>query len=263
MSENTLRDVLGKFVTGVTVVTAGGPSGPVGITANSFTSVSLDPALVLFCLHRSSRVRETFDTSRSFAVNILAGHQEALSRRFSSPVQRRTEGVEFTRGATGAPILAQALAYLDCELHRQIDAGDHVIVLGEVKAWHIQSTAAPLAFYGGRYRELDATGASYRPDHGLIAPIAVPAGDRVPDEVSGIATAAEYDSYFRLRRGQLDLAAWTRTCLSVSQELVYDLAGTSLTDEDKCDILFGLVTAQNLTLSRWLAAITESEDPSE
>lgn len=152
---HALREVLGKFVTGVTVITAAGPDGPVGITANSFTSVSLDPALVLFCVHEASRVRATFGASSSFAVNILAAHQESVSRRFAGPADLRTEGVEFRRGSSGVPLLTDALAYLDCDLHQQISAGDHVIVIGRVRDVEVQcSGMRPLTFYGGRYASL-------------------------------------------------------------------------------------------------------------
>src|SRR5947207_10192254 len=157
MSEaHLLRDVLGRFVTGVTVVTASGTEGPVGITANSFTSVSLDPALVLFCIHQASRVRATFAVARFFAINILRADQESLSRRFSGPADKRVGGIAFRRGVTGAPLLDDALAYLECSVHRQIDAGDHVIVIGQVCDFKVQETGVqPLAFYRGRYASLN------------------------------------------------------------------------------------------------------------
>ncbi|MFJ6675693.1 flavin reductase family protein [Actinosynnema sp. NPDC091369] len=156
MSEHrSLREALGRFVTGVTVVTAASEQGPVGLTVNSFTSVSLDPALVLFCLRRDSRVGDVFESAASFAVNILGEHQESVSKRFSGPVEERTEGVALDFGVTGAPLLADALAYLDCDLHRRIDAGDHVIIIGWVRDFEIRrAEARPLAFYGGRYAVL-------------------------------------------------------------------------------------------------------------
>jgi 3-hydroxy-9,10-secoandrosta-1,3,5(10)-triene-9,17-dione monooxygenase reductase component len=150
-----LRKVLGKFVTGVVVVTASGPEGPVGITANSFTSVSLDPPLVLFCLHASSRMRRSLVLDGSFAVNILSRHHESLSRHFSGPVDRRADGIDFRRGVTGSPLLAEALAYLECDLCRLIEAGDHIIVIGKVQDCSARSSGdLPLAFYGGRYVDL-------------------------------------------------------------------------------------------------------------
>ncbi|WP_019548494.1 flavin reductase family protein [Streptomyces sulphureus] len=150
-----LRDVLGRFVTGVVAVTAAGPDGPVGLTANSFTSVSLNPPLVLFCVHRSSRVRQAFAQAGAFGVNILDESQEAVSRQFSRPAEERAGGLTFHRGQTGAPLLTDALAYLDCELEEQIEAGDHIIVLGRVRDHEVQwEGRRPLAFFSGRYTRL-------------------------------------------------------------------------------------------------------------
>jgi 3-hydroxy-9,10-secoandrosta-1,3,5(10)-triene-9,17-dione monooxygenase reductase component len=301
---HSLRDVLGRFVTGVTVVTASGPGGPVGITANSFTSVSLDPALVLFCVHRDSRVRAILKTSRSFAVNILTRHQESLSRQFSRSSDRRGEDTDFRFSETGTPLLADALAYLDCEVYRHLDAGDHVIVIGRVREYEIQSAAeGPLAFYGGRYTNLEPAGtrapspgdsgdsgdaggeepgystlgadvdddytehdytdrddtAHDHTDYDLIRPITVPHDHRIPGEVTGVATSREYEDYFRVLRESIDLSEWTRTCLAVNQALVADLGDTDLGEDDKYDILAGLVTVHEVTLSHWLAASSHRE----
>lgn len=95
------------------------------------------------------------------------------------------------------------------------------------------------------------------PDHGLIAPISVPDGNRIPDELTGIATPAEYDRYFRLSRHSMDLADWTRTCLTVHRELVADLDHSALGENDKQAILVGLVTVQDITLSRWLGVASD------
>jgi flavin reductase (DIM6/NTAB) family NADH-FMN oxidoreductase RutF len=150
-----LREVLGRFVTGVVVVTSSDPDGPVGITANSFTSVSLDPPLVLFCVHVSSRARKSFESSRSFAVNILSQRHESLSRHFAGRADRRPGDVDFRCGVTGSPVLADALAYLECDVHRLVEAGDHTIVIGKVREYSVQSPDdRPLAFYGGRYVDL-------------------------------------------------------------------------------------------------------------
>lgn len=151
----SLREVLGKFVTGVTVITAFGHEGAVGVTVNSFTSVSLDPALVLFCLKRTSGVRPDFGVARSFAVNILSEHQESVSRRFSRSADKHIEGIAFRSGRTGAPLLSDVLAYLDCDLEQQLDVGDHVIVIGRVRDFKVQTVGVrPLTFYSGRYPSL-------------------------------------------------------------------------------------------------------------
>lgn len=156
MSENAaLRKVLGRFVTGVTVVTAVGASGPVGVTVNSFTAVSLDPALILFCLKASSDICSDFDTVSSFAVNILSERQEEISRRFARSARRWIEGIACKSVSTGAPVLTEALAYLDCDLEDRIEVGDHVIMLGRVRDFGAQrSELRPLTFYAGRYPSL-------------------------------------------------------------------------------------------------------------
>jgi hypothetical protein len=94
-----------------------------------------------------------------------------------------------------------------------------------------------------------------KPDYGLVGPISIPEGQRVPDTVYGIATSAEYDRYFRLERRCMDLAEWTRSCLIVNGELTKDLDQSTISDRDKRDILVGIVTMQNVTLSHWLTAI--------
>lgn len=153
-----LRTALGTFATGVTVVTTCGATPPYGMTANAFSAVSLDPPLVLVCVKSESQGSESIRRNGVFVVNILTAEQEPLSRYFSS--SDRTRGVDaFSRiphrtVATGAPVLNDTMAYLDCCLHGTYPAGDHVIVIGEVRALGIDATAPPLLFHGGQYRRL-------------------------------------------------------------------------------------------------------------
>jgi flavin reductase (DIM6/NTAB) family NADH-FMN oxidoreductase RutF len=147
-----LRRALGAFATGVTVVTTGGPAGDYGVTANSFTSVSLEPPLVLVCLRRRSRGRALIAAHGSFAVNVLTAEQERLGRRFASRDRGSGmfAGIEHRRGATGAPILAGA-AHLECRLAGLHGAGDHVIVVGHVLDLAVDPGALPLLFHAGRF----------------------------------------------------------------------------------------------------------------
>jgi flavin reductase (DIM6/NTAB) family NADH-FMN oxidoreductase RutF len=147
-----LRRALGAFATGVTVVTTGGPAGVYGVTANSFTSVSLEPPLVLFCLQRRSPGRRLIEANGAFAVNVLAGDQERLGRRFASRDRGSAmfDGVEHRLGATGAPILAGA-AHIECRLAGLHAAGDHVIVVGHVLGLGVDHAASPLLFHAGRF----------------------------------------------------------------------------------------------------------------
>jgi flavin reductase (DIM6/NTAB) family NADH-FMN oxidoreductase RutF len=150
-----LRQTLGAFATGVAVLTTRGTAGDYGLTVNSFTSVSLEPRLILVCLGRSARGKSALLRNGVFAVNVLAADQEALSRRFARADRPRGAetfaGIELEVAETGSPILAEAAAYLDCELATVHIAGDHVIVLGRVVAFGCEERRSPLIFHAGRY----------------------------------------------------------------------------------------------------------------
>jgi len=146
-----LRQVLGCFVTGVTVVTTLEQGGlPRGFTANSFTSVSLDPPLVLVCIGRRATSHDAFAAGSGFAVNILSHAQQELSARFASKSADKFAGLEWRVGQGGGIVLDGSLAWLDCRLERVIPAGDHSILLGEVLDLG-RSAQQPLAWCRGRY----------------------------------------------------------------------------------------------------------------
>ncbi|MEM7293076.1 MAG: flavin reductase family protein [Pseudomonadota bacterium] len=147
-----LRRALGAFMTGVTVVTTIDESGSAtGFTANSFTSVSLDEPLVLFCLAGNSSNREIYLNAGKFAMNVLGEDQRSISNTFASPrAEDRFAGVEWSTAATGSPILAGSAAWFDCTLHETVEAGDHVIVIGKVLAFD-SSAANPLGYWKGNY----------------------------------------------------------------------------------------------------------------
>ncbi|WP_205910454.1 flavin reductase [Rhizobium sp. FY34] len=131
-----LRDAFGAFATGVTVVTTIGPDAkPIGFTANSFSSVSLDPPLLLVCLAKTSRNFSAMTTGQGFGVNILSDAQKDVSNTFARPVEDRFATVDWAPGPHGAPILSDVAAWFDCSLSQVIDAGDHVILLGRVEAF--------------------------------------------------------------------------------------------------------------------------------
>lgn len=150
--EIQFRHVMGHYPTGVTLVTSRGPdAAPRGLTANSFTSVSLDPLLVLVCLDRSSVTHRCVVDGGAFAVCVLPSNGSALARRFSAGDRAdRFEGLEIREEVTGSPILADALAWLDCRVRDVYRAGDHSIVVGEVLACDARD-GRPLVFYRGRY----------------------------------------------------------------------------------------------------------------
>lgn len=131
-----LRDAFGAFMTGVTVVTALDEAGaPVGFTANSFASVSLDPPLLLVCLAKTSRNYATFAAGRGFAVNILSERQKDVSNTFARPVEDRFAVVGWRPGPHGSPVLDDVAAWFDCATERAIEAGDHVVLVGRVEAF--------------------------------------------------------------------------------------------------------------------------------
>lgn len=148
---NELRRALGCFVTGVTVVTTVGADGePRGFTANSFTSVSLDPPLVLVCIGRRAGSFDVFRKARAFAVNILQDDQRDLSANFASSKPDKFASQPWTASKTGSPLLPACSAWLDCEMHEQIEAGDHVILIGRVIDF-AHSPRTPLGYYSGSY----------------------------------------------------------------------------------------------------------------
>jgi flavin reductase (DIM6/NTAB) family NADH-FMN oxidoreductase RutF len=151
MGQRSLRQVLSHFVTGVSVVTCLAGSEPAGMTVNSFTSVSLDPALVLFCAGETSRTGRRVLDAGAFAVNILGRHQHHLAARFASTSGDRFAEIPTRSGMTGSPILTGSLAFIDC---RVVDAtwhGDHVIIIGEVADAAILGEGEPLTFFQGRF----------------------------------------------------------------------------------------------------------------
>lgn len=151
----TLRDALGCFATGVTVVTTRDADGrPVGLTANSFTSVSLDPPLLLVCLARGASSLGSFAVAEGFAVNVLHIGQQAVSGRFATRDADRFADTEWETWDTGAPIIANSLASFDCTRHAWHEAGDHVILVGQVQRVRFEPRRDPLLYFRGRYRRL-------------------------------------------------------------------------------------------------------------
>jgi len=150
-AERAFRAALTEFATGVTIITARAPHGFVGFTANSFNSVSLDPPLVIWSLSLRSRSLAAFEAAERYAVNVLAGDQAALARRFSRPHQDRFAGVAFRLDGTGAPLIEGCVAWLECRHHALHPAGDHMLFIGEVFA-AAHRKGAPLLWHGGRYR---------------------------------------------------------------------------------------------------------------
>ncbi|MCW3062937.1 MAG: flavin reductase family protein [Solirubrobacterales bacterium] len=150
----TFREVFGYFATGVAVVTAAGPTGTGGLTANAVSSLSLDPLLVLVCFDRTARTLPLVRETRRFAVNVLRSGQEELAARFASkiPEGEKLSGLNH-HDVQGIPVLDDALAWAVCDLRELVPGGDHLIAIGEVTALH-HDDGEPLVWFRGTYREL-------------------------------------------------------------------------------------------------------------
>ncbi|WP_234343628.1 flavin reductase family protein [Streptomyces sp. NRRL F-5123] len=152
----SLRTVSGLFVTGVTVISTGDGEQGDGTTVNSFTSVSLDPPLILFCIHRDSRLRDELARTGRFAVNLLARRHEQLATTFAGRQVPASERVFSGRSRRGVPVLSESLAYMDCDIRAEYPGGDHVIVLGEVAELGVhRQRQEPLTFFEGSFGRLE------------------------------------------------------------------------------------------------------------
>lgn len=152
------RDTLGLFVTGVTIITTRSDSDEwVGITANSFNSVSLTPPLVLWSVGNQARSLQAFKTAQHFAVHILHQDQIALSQHFAKSNPDKFKGLEVHEGRGGIPLFENCAARLECRAHSQHQAGDHTLFLAEVIEFTSDKNARPLVYHGGQYAELSDT----------------------------------------------------------------------------------------------------------
>lgn len=148
------RTALGSFPTGVAVVTATTEVEPIGITVNSFTSVSLDPPLVLWCLDRKSDRYRIFTKADGYTISVLGTEHEAVSSRLAKQGEHRLDGIGLIRTDLGPPALADALAFFECAREAVHEGGDHAILVGRVLRFHRHDRGAPLVFYRGRYGAL-------------------------------------------------------------------------------------------------------------
>lgn len=158
ISHEEFRATLGRFTTGVVAVTAlqESESAPVGLVVNSFTSVSLNPALVLFCIAKNSTSWPQVRTAERFCVNILGEHQQELSRRLATSGVDKFRGVGWTSTRSGTPVLDGAIGWLECSVEAEHEAGDHEVIVSRVHRLSSREGGAPLVFYRGSYERLAA-----------------------------------------------------------------------------------------------------------
>jgi flavin reductase (DIM6/NTAB) family NADH-FMN oxidoreductase RutF len=158
VTQEAFRSALGSFATGVTVITVDYEGEVNGMTANAFSSVSLDPPLVLVCVDHRARTHAHLHAKKRFGVNVLAEDQRVISGYYARPAQdhrhaEREAGAHFDRTAHGTPVLNGALAYLECRLHSAQDAGDHTIFIAEVEEVVVRG-GNPLLYHRGEYRTI-------------------------------------------------------------------------------------------------------------
>ena len=153
-TQTEFRNALGSFATGVTIITALGKDGQkVGMTANSFNSVSLTPPLILWSISKSTNCFDDFIAAESFAVHILAADQQELSNLFATTGEDRFANIQCTEGLSGTPILPHYSACFECKTAQQYEGGDHIIITGEVLKFS-DNQLDPLLFYRGNYHNL-------------------------------------------------------------------------------------------------------------
>jgi 3-hydroxy-9,10-secoandrosta-1,3,5(10)-triene-9,17-dione monooxygenase reductase component len=145
------RTVMGNFPSGVTVITALEGQAPAGFTCQAFTSLSLDPPMISFAVARDSSTRPRVLAAGRFCVNVLAFDQHGLCKRFAARGVDRFQGVDWWRSPGGSPVLDGVIAWIDCTVEAEYPAGDHTIVLGNVRELACQRTAAPLVFHRGEF----------------------------------------------------------------------------------------------------------------
>lgn len=174
-----LRNAFGTFMTGVTVVTTQDADGkPIGFTANSFTSVSLDPPLVLVCLANTSRNYATFTGAGKFAVNILSEAQKDISNTFARPAEDRFASIDWHEGPNGGPIIDNTSAWFDCSMFKTVEAGDHVIMIGKVEGFGT-NPAPGLGYARGAYVTPTAEVAALEQHHDTVVSVLIERDGRV------------------------------------------------------------------------------------
>lgn len=153
------RDALGHFASGITVITSQLDDEPIGFTCQSFYSVSMEPPLVSFSVMARSLSYPKIRQAGRFAVNILSNEQVSISNQFARRGNDKWRGVDWQRSTLGNPLIAGSLHWLDCEIHAEHVAGDHLIVLGEVKALNLnKAVSEPLLYFKGQYHSLAEQG---------------------------------------------------------------------------------------------------------
>jgi len=226
-----LRRALGTFVTGVTVVTTRDDEGrPRGMTANSFTSVSLDPPLLLVCVGKGAASYPVFQGTEHFAVNLLHDGQTDVSNLFASKSAEKFAAVGHDAVHTGAPVLTDCLTWFDCTVHDRVDAGDHAILIGRIQAFGT-SPAAPLGFCRGRYAHVkDPLPPGWLSSHDMIVGYLIDADGSLLLAQDGKGGWVLPSAPRRLTNGRLPLAGGGELALVPHDTFLYSVFDTAESD---------------------------------
>jgi flavin reductase (DIM6/NTAB) family NADH-FMN oxidoreductase RutF len=155
VSQSAFRAILGRFATGVTVVTTRDRRGrDIGMTVSAFASLSLEPPLVLICVDHSASIYNQLSKATHFIANILSEGQEAIARRFAESTSNRFDGIGYERGQSGIAVLLDVLGYVECEVVARYEAGDHDIIIGSVESG-VANEGKPLLYYRGGYAQIE------------------------------------------------------------------------------------------------------------
>ena len=157
--QNGLKQAMRVYPQGVTVATTTGPSGPTGLTVSSFTSVSLEPPLVLISIAKGSAIHDLFREAKAYTINFLADDQKSVSDRFAgrTKVKDRFEGLKFSNGVTGSPIIDGVRVAIECRAWQVYEGGDHSILIGEVVSAKTYNSKRPLVYYSQQYTTTEQT----------------------------------------------------------------------------------------------------------
>lgn len=154
VDEQQFKDALGRFASGVTVVTVADGDERTGLTVSAFSSLSLEPPYILICINNASSALALLERTKQFAVSILSAEQSDISNRFASHTEDKFDGIKYHLGQSGLPVLDDALVTLECALVNTFPGGDHTIYIGRVDAATVDSSKSPLLYFHGKYGEL-------------------------------------------------------------------------------------------------------------
>ncbi len=241
VTDEVFRDMIGRFASGVTVITTTADDGDHGTTASAVSSLSMDPPMLLICLNKTSDTKTAILESGVFGVNILAEHQDQIAYKFARKGQDKFEGVEVLRGRTGIPLIENALAHLECEVNETVTGGTHTVFLARVKEAS-GTEGAPLTYFRGRFGRLESVldEATYRDLRQRVIERTLPVGELL--DIERLAAELNVDAqrvYYALTKLATDNLVTRRQDGYVVNSLTADRAAQLF--DARCTIQIGVV----------------------